>query len=62
MPADATTFFVAFTAVFAGLGLYLWRLNTVAARLERRIDALEAASAAATPSIGGTGHNRQDEA
>ncbi len=44
MPADATTFYLAFTAVFAGLGLYLIRIDRQAREMEQRVLALEAAA------------------
>ncbi len=44
---DATTFFLAFLAVFGGLAAYLWHLDRSARRLEARLAALEAATAKA---------------
>lgn len=52
MPADATTFLLAFLAVFGGLGLYLWRLDRAARRLERRVAALEGPAGTAKPKDG----------
>jgi CcmD family protein len=45
MPADATTFLLAFLAVFGGLAAYLWHLDRAARRLEARLATLEAATA-----------------
>ena len=45
MPADETTFFLSFLAVFAGLAAYLWHLDRTARRLEARLATLEAATA-----------------
>jgi CcmD family protein len=42
MPADATTFFLSFLAVFGGLAGYLWHLDRTARRLEARLATLEA--------------------
>ena len=42
---DATTFFLAFLAVFGGLAAYLWHLDRAARRLEQRLATLEAATA-----------------
>lgn len=47
MPSDATTFFAAFAAVFAGLAAYLWHLERRAHRLEERLASLEVESGAA---------------
>lgn len=44
---DATTFFLAFLAVFGGLAAYLWHLDRSARRLEERLAALEAVTAKA---------------
>jgi CcmD family protein len=46
MVSDATTFFLSFLAVFAGLAAYLWHLDRVARRLEARLATLEAAATA----------------
>ena len=46
---DATTFFLAFLAVFGGLAAYLWHLDRAARRLERRLATLESATAKAKP-------------
>ena len=46
---DATTFFLAFLAVFGGLAAYLWHLDRVARRLEQRLATLESATAKAKP-------------
>ena len=46
---DSTTFFLGFLAVFGGLAAYLWHLDRSARRLERRLAALEAATAKAKP-------------
>ncbi len=45
MPADATTFYLAFTAVFAGLGFFLLRLDRNLRAMEQRVEALEATRA-----------------
>ena len=45
MPSDELTFFLAFLAVFAGLALYLWRLEQAARALEKRLAALESGAA-----------------
>lgn len=42
MISDATTFFLGFIAVFLGFGIYMWRIDRQASRLEQRIEALEA--------------------
>lgn len=42
MTSDTTTFFIAFTAVFAGIAWLLWRIERHASQLEGRIEALEA--------------------
>lgn len=44
---DATTFFLAFTAVFAGIAALLWHLERRATFLEARLATLEAAAGAA---------------
>ncbi|MFO1532479.1 MAG: hypothetical protein ABR562_02080 [Thermoplasmatota archaeon] len=44
MTADATTAFLAFAALFAGLGLYLYRLHSTARRIEARLASLESAT------------------
>ena len=46
---DATTFFLAFLAVFGGLAAYLWHLDRAARRLEHRLATLESATAKAKP-------------
>jgi CcmD family protein len=46
---DATTFFLAFLAVFGGLAAYLWHLDRQARRLEARLAVLEAATANVKP-------------
>lgn len=43
MPADATTFYLAFTTVFGGLAAYLWWIDRRAARLEEQLRLLETA-------------------
>jgi len=52
MPADETTFFLSFLAVFAGLAAYLWHLDRTARRLEARLATLEAATAKPKPGEG----------
>lgn len=52
MPADETTFFLSFLAVFAGLAAYLWHLDRTARRLEARLATLEAATAKPKPGDG----------
>ena len=52
MATDATTFFLSFLAVFAGLAAYLWHLDRAARRLEARLATLEAATAKAKPGDG----------
>jgi len=42
MPADTTTFYLAFTTVFGGLAVYLWWIDRQARRLEERLAVLEA--------------------
>lgn len=49
---DATTFFLAFLAVFAGLAAYLWHLDRAARRLEARLVTLESATAKPKPGDG----------
>lgn len=41
---DMTSFLAGFAAVFLGLAAYLWHLERRAGRLERRLQALEAAA------------------
>ncbi len=41
MPADTTTFYLAFTAVFAGIGLYLLRVDRGLQQIEQRLEDLE---------------------
>lgn len=45
---DATTFFLSFATVFAGIALLLLHLERRAKALERRLATLEAATTAAT--------------
>lgn len=40
MPADATTFFLGFAAVFGALGWYLWHLERKVDDVCRRVEAL----------------------
>jgi CcmD family protein len=47
MLSDAATFFLAFLAIFGGLGFYLWHLDRAARRLEARLATLESATAKA---------------
>jgi CcmD family protein len=54
MISDATTFFLSFLAVFAGLAAYLWHLDRAARRLEARLATLEAASASAASATAGS--------
>lgn len=49
MVSDATTFFLSFAAVFAGFGLYVWRLERLTASLAGRVAALEALTAKSKP-------------
>jgi len=49
MLSDATTFFLAFLAIFGGLAAYLWHLDRAARRLEERLATLEAATTKAKP-------------
>lgn len=42
MVADNTTFFAAFTTVFAGIAWLLWRIEARVTRLQQRVDALHA--------------------
>lgn len=41
MPADATTFYLAFSALFLGLGLFLFRLERMLRRIEERLAVVE---------------------
>ena len=58
MVSDATTFFLSFLAVFAGLGAYLWHLDRKARRLEARLATLEAAATAKAKPGGPQGPDR----
>ncbi|HUR26201.1 MAG TPA: CcmD family protein [Candidatus Thermoplasmatota archaeon] len=49
---DATTFFLAFLAVFGGLAAYLWHLDRAARRLEARLVTLESVTAKPKPGDG----------
>lgn len=55
MASDTTTFFLAFTAVFLGIAVLLWRLERQARHLEDRVEALEALDA--PPGGPGTGRD-----
>jgi len=37
MPTDSTTFFLAFAALFGAILVYLWRLERLGRRLEKRL-------------------------
>ena len=41
MTADTTTFLAAYLSLFALVGLYVWRLQRIARRLEERLEDLE---------------------
>lgn len=49
MISDTLTFFLAFAALFAGIGAYLWILDGRARILEDRVAALELDANAANP-------------
>lgn len=49
MAFDTTTFFLAFTAVFLGIAVLLWRMERQARHLEDRVEALEAVRSPARP-------------
>lgn len=49
MPTDATTFFLSFLAVFAGIALYAWHLERVGNRLAQRVAVLESLTAKPKP-------------
>lgn len=45
MLSDTQTFFLSFAAVFAGIALYIWRLERATAGLAARVASLESRTA-----------------